>query len=468
MSGSNVNWLPHLENMVPQKASGNNLSMYSIALEGWRRGLKLKFFTALHDGNFEIQFSLENNNRYHQFEVSKGDKVEEIAVEICKDKFKCKELLREAGVPVPTGKCFKITESDETLISFANEIGYPVVLKPNDGKLGRNVFTGIKTESELIRALQILRNQKNLHEIIIEKYIEGDDYRIYVIENRAVAVTRRVPANIVGNGIHTVEELINMKNENRKKNPNLRTRLIKVDDEVIANLKKNHYSLETIVADGERVNLRSKCNISSGGDPIDCTNSFPEKLKKIAVKAVNTIPGLLQSGVDMIVDRNNNGYIIEMNTRPGIGSHLFPETGNAVDVPKAIIDYYFPETINNERLNLYFNFNKIHDILRRGLQKEIVIAQVTASNMIKKQYEVYGDVQTGRFHNWLQKHTLNLKLNGYAKRLKNDATLIVVYGEKANLEKFSKLITKSVPQMQNNHTEQQFDLPLKVGFEIIN
>lgn len=470
MSGSNVKWLPHLKaEMIPKKAHGNNLSMYSVALEGWRRGLKLKFFTALHEGKYEIQFSLAGKNKLHFFEVSKGDKVQESAVSICNDKAKSKKYLQEAGLPVPRGRKFKLGTEEDKIISFANEIGYPVVVKPSNGKLGKNVFTEIKSEKELIRIVRKLKEESN-DDILIEEYIEGHDYRIYVLDNKVISVIKREPANVVGDGKHTIEELIHIKNEQRKKNPNLRTRPIKIDDDIISNLKKNNYSLQTVLDFEEKLYLRSKCNISSGGDPIDVTSEFPSHLKEIAVKAVDTIPGLIQSGIDMIVDSNKNGYIIEMNIRPGIGSHLFPVKGDAIDVPKAIIDYYFPETTNNNRTDLYFNFDKIHDILRRGFLKEIVVSNANETdNMIKKYFEAYGDVNTNRFHNWLLKQTLNLNLYGFAKNLENGTKCILVYGDTKNVKEFNELLAKNVPLMENVRYQNNYlDIPLKASFEIID
>lgn len=468
MSGSNVNWLPHLTNeMIPNEVHGINLSVYSIALEGWRRGLKLKFFPKLHEDKYEIQFSLSNENRKHIFTVTKGDKVQDSAVLLCNDKTKCKEVLQKAGLLVPIGKNFKKGSNIEKIISFANDIGYPVILKTNismSKKINSNV---IKTEKELIETLS---NEKINSDILVEKYITGENYRIYVLDGQIISVIKKIPAKVIGDGKHTIKELIEIKNLQRKNNPYLQTKPIKIDEEIINNLHKKDYTLNTILKSEEKLYLKSNCHISSGGDTINFTNNFPDSLKKLVLKAVDAIPGLYQCSVDVIVDNDNNGYVLEIDTQACIASHIFPVEGNAIDVPKAIIDYYFPETKNNERLNLYFDFSKIINILRRGLLKEMVVSnQIQTTNMKKQYYEAYGDVNTNKFHNWLLKYTLNLNLNGFAKSLENGVKCIVIYGEANNVDKFHKLLEKNVPLMVNTTYDNEYlSLPIKVGFEIID
>src|SRR5690606_6476035 len=110
---------------------------------------------------------------------------------------------------------------------------------------------------------------------------------------------------------------------------------------------------------GEYVPLLDKTNISIGGDPIDVFDTIPEYVKEAAVKALHAIPGLEHGAVDLIVHENTEEvYIIELNPTANLGGLLFPIEGKSRDIPKAIIDYYFPETSskNTDQINTYFDY----------------------------------------------------------------------------------------------------------------
>lgn len=461
--------LSHLKH-VPARAYGNNLSMYSIALEGWRRGLTLKFFTAYYEEAFEIQYSLSNGDREHFFQISRGDKVSQDAIDICKNKNLTKKYLENAGVPTPKGKSFPGSAEDKEIIDYIDFIGFPVVIKPINGKLGRGVIINIQDKEQLKKALDEVRNKLSYKEVVVEKYIHGDDIRAYVIDGKVIGAIKRVPANIVGDGKHTILELIEIKNKERKNNPNLSTRPIKIDDEVIKFINSKGYTLESILEKNEKLRLRGVSNISKGGEPIDVTDNLPKKVSEIAVNSLKAIPGLPQGGVDLIVNEENNSvFVIEVNTRAGIGSHLFPIEGKARNVPKAIIDYYFPETkVLKTQDNFCFDFKKITDYLREGSIHETVISPLEGSDFDKHVYEVYGNVQTNSFKQWVKRQATNLNLSGFTKNIANGNLLIVVSGEKFKLEKFKQLIEEHCPLMNNVNPafEKELLTPINIGFEI--
>lgn len=467
MSGSKGNYLPHFQKeMIPKKVNGNKLSMYSVALEGWRRGLKLKFFTEVHGGEYKILFSLSDENNKCIFQGSHGDKVQDRTVKTdCWDQTKTKEYLEKAGFLVPKGKKFELHSHDEEILSFVEEIDFPIAIKGDIGHLET-----VYDENELKNKLQKIKNS-NLHdEIEIEQYIRGEHYKIYILDGKVISVIKIKPAHIVGDGKHSIEELIQLKNNERKNSPSLRTNLIEVNQDIINNLKKKNYSLQTILNLGKIIYLSSKCSLSNGGEPIVVTDQICEEIKEFAVKAIDTIPGLNHCELEMIVDNEDKYFITEINVQPDISPYIFPVEGEPNDIPKSIIDYYFPETINKERTSFYFNFDKIHNILRKGLMQEITISNsLKANNMIKKYYEAYGDVHSNRFHNWLLENTLKLNLNGFAKKLENGTKGILVYGDTENVNKFHKLLEKNVPLMNNvRYQNLLVDNPLNSGFEIID
>src|SRR5690625_1781060 len=348
--------LPQLPNEVVKNARKTRLDAFAVAVEGWRRGLKLKWYTADSEHYDDMiifgvnppgrLFSLSSDQRTHYFFRTRGDKVANEAVELVDDKGTTKELLAQANVPVPKGKGFPEDATDEEILEFGKSIGYPVVLKPTNASLGDGVVVNIMSDAELEDALNYVRYELEYDEIIVEQHVFGKEYRIYVVEDKAVAAYNRIPANITGDGIHTIEELINMKNYERRQNARLNSCLIHYDIEIEEFLERKKYDLTSIPPKGEYIPLREKTNVSAGGDPIDVTDIITDEMREIAINAVKAIPGLYHAGVDVIVNEEaeNPAVVLEINATAQIGGILFPLRGKARNIPAAIIDYYFPET----------------------------------------------------------------------------------------------------------------------------
>src|SRR5699024_1775788 len=200
-------WLPHLSPEVLSEMKGNYLDAYVVALEGWRRGLKLKWH---HKNSPEFShvktwfidepgqvFSLHSKTKSHYFFRTRGDKVSTRAVEQGMDKHFTKIQLSKSGIPVPKGKTFSKNEELINILSYINSIGYPVVLKPVDGSFGRGVHVKLYSEKEVKNAFNYIKNVLN-EDVIVEEFIAGKDYRLYVIGNKVVGAILRVPPNIVG------------------------------------------------------------------------------------------------------------------------------------------------------------------------------------------------------------------------------------------------------------------------------
>lgn len=180
----------------------------------------------------------------------------------------------------------------------------------------------------------------------------------------SLAVVKRVPANVVGDGKHSVRDLIKRKNKERKENPFLSNGLIKVDREVLSRLRLEGLSLGDVVESGRKVYLRTKANASAGGDVFDVTDQVPDALKVSAVKAVSSIPGLWQGGVDVLFDEKTEGFsVIEINSRAQIGVNMYPTDGVGRDVPKGIIDACFPSSKSyRSKFMKRYSFNPIEVI----------------------------------------------------------------------------------------------------------
>lgn len=462
-------WLPHLEDAVPSAGQGKRISTYTVSLEGWRRGLQLKFYSVFEDGNkLKVRYSLSNGDKTHHFSLSMGDKVSKKAFDICADKELTKQYLRNYGVPVPEGKMFEEDADDKEIIEYGLSLGFPIVVKPTDGNAGKGVFANIQSEEELREIVPYVRKELEFSNVIVEKYVSGEEFRIYVIEDRVLGAMNRRPASVVGDGIHTIRELISENNKVRKINPHLTSRLIRVDKEIEFMLEEKGYDLNSIPAEGERVFLREKSNLSTGGDAIDVTDQLTPEIEKIAIDCGKAIPGLSHYGVDMIVsDDRKHGVILEVNSRPGLGGHLFPGEGKARDFAKEIIDYYFPETKDGERTDLYFDFDSVLEPLVSRTASNVDLIKPPLGKLYGEKWLLTLNQEGQNFRQFVRRQANKYKIHGHLELLNDDHYTIVV----ASVD--PQALTKLKEKISNEFSIEMIDCqewnkPLKMGFEIKN
>src|SRR5690625_18899 len=463
------NWLSHLNN-IPNDTNGYKTCTYFMALEGWRRGLKLQFHIqpgiAISQG---IKISLSDGKKTHYFRVSRGDKVTKEAIDICRKKQKTYEYLRKNNVPIPDGKDFAANATNEEILAYAKELGFPLVIKPTDGGSGKGVITDINSNNDLIKALKKVREELGYKNIIVERFIKGMDYRVYVVDNKVIGIYKRVPANVIGDGKSTIEQLIDKKNQIRRKNPFIKNRRIKIDTDLRENLEKQNLTLTSIIKKGQRVYLRKQGEYLRERDPVDITDDVPEKIKEIAINAVNSVPGLAHCNVDMLVnEETNKGYVNEINSRPQISNHLFPLEGEARDVPKAIIDYYFPETKNGKRNDKYFfDFEPVYSSYMKSNAAIIEIPSVPFNHNLTR-FRIDGDLRKRSYERWFRRKFAALKMYGYMMHLSNGQKSIVVLGTTRSLEKLREdmnnkfLFTLKI----NKIKELSRNRPIKLSFEV--
>jgi cyanophycin synthetase len=283
--------------------------------------------------------------KYHKkMEGTLTDNTSCISVDMACDKTVTNELLGQAGIPVPKGRVCRTTKE---AIQAADEIGYPVVLKPVNGNQGKGVSSNIQCPEEIADAFRIAAEFSE--NILVEEFIKGNDYRILIIGNQVSAVSLRIPANVIGDGRHTVAQLVELKNKDDRRGEDHERPLtkIKIDEIGLIILKKQGYSLGSVPKKGIRVYLRTSGNLSTGGEAVDCTDRIHPDNQEIAIRAARII-GLDIAGID-IKCRNiskplslGQGAVIEVNASPGIRMHLFPSKGKVRKVGNAIVDMLFP------------------------------------------------------------------------------------------------------------------------------
>lgn len=480
MGVENNHWLPHLDREVVSEVKGNYLDAYLVALEGWRRGLTLKWHVENSEQFRQMKtwfvnhpgqlFSLESADKKHYFFRTRGDKVTNDAVELGMDKQATKKLLQDADVPTPNSISFKKETSREKLLKKADDIGYPLVVKPIDGSFGRGVFTNIKDTNELEQILLYIAEEGTDTDFLLEKHVRGNDYRLYVVDNKVVGAILRIPPNVVGDGINSVKSLISIKNDERMLNPRLMDCQIQINNELVGFIGKHNHTLESIPASGETVYLSDKANVSIGGDPIGVLDTLSEDIKTIAIRSMQAVDGLVHGAVDIIHDEvNEQTYVIELNPTSQLGGIIFPIEGKASDVPSAIIDYYFPETkdIVTEKQKVYFDFFEIIEPL---VSRQSFITTVTPAfvgQIYMRKYNVFGEVSNLGYHLGLRKQAFERQLHGFVEIVNENEIAIVVAGlDEEMVDDFENGITEDeeravVFEIQKN----DYDGYVKVGFD---
>jgi len=192
-----------------------------------------------------------------------------IGVDIAGDKEETKYLLEKAEVPVPKGE---IIRSEAGLKEAVDYVGYPLVLKPISGNHGRGVTTNILNWDDAVVAFKAAKEVSR--SVIVEKYITGDDYRLLVINHKLVAAAIRTAAHVVGNGKSTIQELINIVNEDPRRGYGHEKVLtmIEVNDLTLGILKEKGKTLDTVLSDGDIMKLKDTANLSTGGTAEDVTD----------------------------------------------------------------------------------------------------------------------------------------------------------------------------------------------------
>lgn len=476
--------LPHLTKEVLTGARKTKLCAYAVALEGWRRGLTLTWYSK--DSNkFDHMttfgtnppgriFSLSSKDQTHYFFRTRGDKVTKEAVAIGSDKEDTKEWLSKAGVRTPVGKKFTEKVSDEYIIKMSSSIEFPLVLKPTNGSMGNGVVTNIMNEDDLRKALIYVRSELGYPDVIVERFATGDEYRVYVIEDQVIAAYNRIPANVIGDGVHNIKELIELKNRLRKKNARLYDCLIHIDKETKEFIEKNGYTLNGVPEKGKQILLQEKTNVSAGGDPIEVTSLLPKEIKQLAIDAVKAIPGLHHGGVDIIWDKklplDRAAVVIEINPTAQIGGALFPLEGSPRDIPAAIIDYYFPETkgMKTDREKIYFDFNSVLEPLQNRTALEVEVPPAPVGKIYAKRLIVSGRGLNSNYQKKLQKEALDKQISGHIASLGNGDIEVVIAGtDKSAIQDFHKIIMNDQPSGKViKFVEQDWNMPVKIGFEI--
>ena len=271
---------------------------------------------------------------------------------ICGDKYVTKKLLEQSEISVPTGEKF-FPEEWKLSILYARKIGFPIVIKPVFGSHGDHIYMDIENETELEHIVTNVFVNGIKKPFIIEKQFEGKEYRVFLTKNGDYAVLHRDPASVIGDGKHTISELIEIENEKRKERTNSLCP-IAVDEITEIYMKKNNISMDDIPEENKKVYLRHNSNVAKGGLCIDYTDKIHNSVIENCKKILETFSGLSYVGIDYMsknIEENQTEdmyNIVEVNTVPGIHMHMRPSHGEPRNVAKYMVDLIFPETVTKE------------------------------------------------------------------------------------------------------------------------
>jgi cyanophycin synthetase len=270
-----------------------------------------------------------------------------LGVDIAGDKKLTTSLLAAAGLPVPRGE---LVRSAEEAVAIAARLGYPVVTKPLDGNHGRGVSLDLRTEDDVRHGFERALRQTRSGTVVVESFIQGNDYRVLVIDGHMVAVAQRVPAHVLGDGEHTIRQLVEISNRDPRRgigHEKVLTR-IKVDEAAEELVRAQGFSLEDVPPKETFVKLAATANMSTGGISIDRTFEADHDNVEIAEEAARVV-GLDVAGIDFLTPdicqpvRETGGAIVEVNAAPGFRMHTHPTEGEPQYVAKAVIDLLFPQ-----------------------------------------------------------------------------------------------------------------------------
>ena len=267
-----------------------------------------------------------------------------IAVDIASDKELTNEILRDLGLPVPEQL---VVFGPREAVQAARRIGYPVVVKPVNANHGRGVSLNLSDDAQL--QVAFAKASEHSRTVLVETFVDGFDHRLLVVNGALIAAAKRVPGHVIGDGQHTVAELLERVNEDPRRgigHEKVLTR-IELDHQALRLLDLRGYTPQTIPAEGDVVFLRSTGNLSTGGTAVDVTDAVHPDVREMAVRAAAAI-GLDVAGVDFLTSDVSKSYhevggaICEVNAAPGFRMHTAPTEGVSRDVAGPVMDMLFP------------------------------------------------------------------------------------------------------------------------------
>ena len=318
-----------------------SLNMKVIGDECRRRGLpwrKLAWSPRFHQ--------IGEGRRRLWLDLSLTGKTSQLAARTGANKFVANRLLARAGIPVPV----QIPALDvESAWRAARSIGGPVVVKPIQGNKARGITVGVSTPAEMEAAFK--KAQEVNGAVLVERQIAGQDHRALVANGELIAIAKRMPPQVTGDGVSTVAELVARENARPQRSQDLKwtsLKTIEIDDELRRRLAQDGHSVDTVLPPGEKATLKFVGNLAVGATTIDVTDACHPKNEAMLIRATALV-GLDIAGIDYITTDIGRPYdevdgkICEVNSRVGLRAFLAAETCSERSVEARLLDAIYPK-----------------------------------------------------------------------------------------------------------------------------
>lgn len=307
-----------------------------VLAEAWRRGISPRVFDEFYRGFYQLEF--RGHREFGYFSSSQGEGY--VAHRVFTLKALTTAFLREGGFPVPA-EIF--TDDLQAAAAEFLQQHKKIVVKPSRGTGGAGVTPGIMNAEQLEAAFAAARAatlEPGERRVVCQQHVEGRDFRVLVIDQRHVFAMERVPAHVVGDGKHTVAELVAARNVAFPISYHIR-----LDDRAMSFLEDAGVRVEDVVKLGQRVTVAPVANAHAGGTVHDVTEAVHPGVKEMAIRVAKyfRIPVV---GIDWIASdiQQPGGKITELNSTPDLTIHHFPDSGEVRNVVGTFVDMLFPET----------------------------------------------------------------------------------------------------------------------------
>ncbi|NME68622.1 bifunctional glutamate--cysteine ligase GshA/glutathione synthetase GshB [Flammeovirga aprica] len=344
-----IQW--HLEKAIEYKEASEGVQFKFHGLEDMELSTQLVLRESILRGvNFEIMDRTENfikldrlGKEEYVMQATRTSLDNYVSVLMMENKVMTKKVIENVGIRTPKGEQYTSVEKAKSDFVFYE--GQSIVIKPKSTNFGLGISILKENQDKALfdRAIEIAFEHEN--SILIEEFVTGKEYRIFIINDEVVGILHRVPANVKGDGKSTVRELVIEKNKDPLRGKGYKTPLEKIAlgeaEEMF--LKTQGYDFDFVPLKDQIIYLRENSNISTGGDSIDYTDDIPDSYKKIAVEAAKALDVKI-TGLDMMIDDINeeatddNYAIIEMNFNPAIHIHCYPYKGENRRLNAKVLD----------------------------------------------------------------------------------------------------------------------------------
>ncbi|QSB04814.1 acylphosphatase [Natronoglycomyces albus] len=326
---------------------------------------------------------------------------------VVKDKLVAKAILGAAGVPVPQGFTLTARQLRADVDAFERQVqklGFPLVAKPARGHMGYGVTANITSMGQLHQAIdRIAESEYGSGRIIVERHVKGSDYRVFATDQKVLCVMKRTRAAVIGNGRHTVAELMVWAGAIRRSNPNLSRIRFKFD--VVANvLAEQGLDFSSVPKSGQEVWLARSDSISQGGVSTELLDQTHQSILDASVSAVQAV-GMPYAGIDFFLEdhrkplESQESSVIEVNNAPGTLGHLYPMFGRGVDV--------------------------VAELVALTAQRSGIEVTEAVSGDMTVEMRISGHVRNVGFCEWLTKVATELGLDGWVFSTGDDIAAVV-------------------------------------------